>query len=194
MYKFPWEVLEGSKGNGDSWVEMCPWDVSSWENDNHNGKTSWSSTAKEGFRAMCLLVHNGCSCPSKDKYESAYEFSSNLVNFDINTKWKHGSVLIWSFGASVCACVCGRERERERNRWPFLQVEQEEVVMSKRVWVKCLLPWPILQHWSTCNSWEGISYHSHFSLPWNHQREEHLESLGSQVWKVLMELPHCPSL
>lgn len=83
-YMFPWEVLQGSEGNGDSWVEMCPWDVSSWENDNHNSKASWSSTAKKGFGAICLLVHNGCSCPSKYQYESANEFSSHLPTYIYN--------------------------------------------------------------------------------------------------------------
>lgn len=113
---------------------------------------------------------------STNRVHTLYKYCLVIYNFPNKIDRKYG-----------LACV----RDRDG---PFLQVEQEGVVMNKRVWVRCLLPWPILQHWNTYSSWEGISYHYHFSPPWNHQTVEHLESLGSRVLKVLMELPHFPSL
>lgn len=39
-YISPWEVLEGSEGNGDCWVEMSSRDVAGGENNYHDGESS----------------------------------------------------------------------------------------------------------------------------------------------------------
>lgn len=78
-HMFPREVLQRSKSNGDRRVEMGTGDVTSRQDDNHNGKPRGGCEAKQSLGALCLLVHNRCGCPSKDEYQSPNKLSSHLV-------------------------------------------------------------------------------------------------------------------
>lgn len=75
----PREVLQRRKSDGHRRVEMGTRDVTSGQDDNHDGQARGGGEAKQGLRALCLLVHNGCGCPRKDEYQSAYKLSSYLV-------------------------------------------------------------------------------------------------------------------
>lgn len=74
----PREVLQCSKGKGDSRVDMSTGDVAGGEDDDHNGETSGGSTPYEGLRAVCLLVDNGGGSGGEHENEGPYELGTNL--------------------------------------------------------------------------------------------------------------------